>query len=305
MKELTFLNNKKIDRKLWDKCVANSHNSLPYGLSWYLDAVAENWDGLVLGNYEAVMPLVWLRKLGVKCLYQPYYCQQTGVFSPQPLNHENLQGFFAYCKANFLYVNVNLNSSNHFTEKGFLLKHRKNLLLTLSDSYETIRKRYSVNHRRNISKAAKGHLEFEFSADEKKFINFYLTNINHQKETFKSQHEKIFRKLTGTLLKSRIGTIAVVKNAENEWLAASLLIHHGHRLINIINTSSALGKSKGASHFLFDNIIQQNVRKNLVLDFEGSSIPSIARFYDGFGAKEETFYNFHYMAGGLLSQLFK
>lgn len=305
MKELQFLSNKKVDRKRWDACINQSFNSLPYGLSWYLDAVTENWDGLVWGDYQAVMPLIWLRKLGVKCLYQPYYCQQTGVFSLQPLNHEILQNFLAYCKANFLYVNINLNNGNHFTEKGFYLKHKKNLMLTLSHSYETICKRYSENHRRNISKAVKSHLAFEFSADEKKFVNFYLTNINHQKETFKSQHEKIFRKLTGTLLKSEIGKIAVVMNTESEWLAASLLIHHRHRLINIINTSSGLGKSKGASHFLFNSIIQQNSGKDLVLDFEGSSIPSIARFYEGFGANEEPFYNFRYMAGGPLSQLFK
>ena len=75
-------------------------------------------------------------------------------------------------------------------------------------------------------------------------------------------------------------------------MAAVLIIFHKKRLIGIINTSSSSGKKRGASHFLFDQIIRKFSKSDHVLDFEGSSIASIAQFYEGFGAVEEIFYNY-------------
>jgi len=45
-------------------------------------------------------------------------------------------------------------------------------------------------------------------------------------------------------------------------------------------------------HFLFDKLIDKFSGHNLTLDFEGSSIATIARFYEGFGAEEETFFQY-------------
>jgi hypothetical protein len=86
MNTLIFHKNKTIDRKKWDDCIANSHNSLLYAYAWYLDIVAENWDAIVLGDYDAVMPLPYNRKLfGLKQVYQPFFAQQLGVFSVIPV----------------------------------------------------------------------------------------------------------------------------------------------------------------------------------------------------------------------------
>ena len=55
----------QIDRKKWDTCIHFAVNGLPYAYTWYLDAVSEYWDGLVYGDYEAVMPLTWNKKHGI------------------------------------------------------------------------------------------------------------------------------------------------------------------------------------------------------------------------------------------------
>jgi len=80
---------------------------------------------------------------------------------------------------------------------------------------------------------------------------------------------------------------------DRKQLASCMIVHHQKRIINIINTSSTEGKNTGASHFLFDSIIQTYAGKQITMDFEGSSVHSIARFYEGFGAQQETFYNYH------------
>ena len=57
--EVRFVEHKDIDRPRWDGCVHYANNSLVYAYSWYLDNVSgEEWDALVEGDYESVMPLI-------------------------------------------------------------------------------------------------------------------------------------------------------------------------------------------------------------------------------------------------------
>ncbi len=85
-----------------------------------------------------------------------------------------------------------------------------------------------------------------------------------------------------------------------------MLLLHGNRAINIVNVSSAEGKKNGSAHFLFDKIISTLAaeNQNTILDFEGSSVPGIARFYEGFGAQPEIFYNYQTSLLKKLSQRF-
>ena len=63
MNNIRFLRRSEIDLDKWDDTIAKATHSLPYAFSWYLDAVAEHWDALVMDDYKAVMPLVWTENL--------------------------------------------------------------------------------------------------------------------------------------------------------------------------------------------------------------------------------------------------
>jgi len=304
MNGLRILKRKEIDEQKWNALIHDSVQSLPYALSYYLDAVAENWEAVVLNDYEAVMPLVWLRKFGFKCLYQPYYCQQLGVFSKKNLSAVTMKEMLVEAQA-FPYININLNPSAKIIAGEFALKQKKNLLLDLNKEYAGLRKQYSENHRRNIAKAEKSSLKFTEEVELKLFQKFYLENVNRAKENFKPQHEKIFKSLTKTLFANGTGKIVAAKNEEGKLTAAVMLLVHQSRIITIINTSSTQGKRNGASHFLFDKLIQKVSSTGSILDFEGSSVATIARFYEGFGAHEETFYNYHTTIINKLSQRFR
>ena len=292
MDNIRFLKRSEITDLLWNELINQSVNSLPYGLAWYLDAVAENWGALVLNDYQAAMPLVWLTKMGVKCLYQPYYCQQLGVFSRGFPAKELQKNFLKASADKFPYVNINLNPVSKIVANDLGLNRKKNLLLALNKNYDTIFQGYTQNHKRNIAKGAKNNLRFFEATDLTSLQAFYLNSVNHTKENFKPQHEKIFKTLTAQLVANNMAFIFSALNAEGNIVAAVLIIKHQKRLVGIINSSSVEGKSAGASHFLFNQIIKKYAGSDLVLDFEGSSIPTIARFYEGFGATEEVFFNY-------------
>ena len=80
MNNLQYIKNYDINRIKWDKCVAESFNSRVYGLSWYLDIVAVKWDAIVYGDYEAVCPIVFKKRLFFKKHYHPLFAQQLGLF---------------------------------------------------------------------------------------------------------------------------------------------------------------------------------------------------------------------------------
>ena len=303
MNRLRILKRKEIDEQKWNELIHASVNSLPYALGYYLDAVAENWEALVLNDYEAAMPLVWLRKYGFKCLYQPYYCQQLGVFSREVLPADTMKEILLAAQT-FPYININLNPSASKIEGDFSFKKKKNLLLDLKREYEAIRKGYSENHIRNIAKAEKNKFCFSEQSQLKPFQKFYLENVNREKENFKPKHEKVFKSLTQTLIANETAKIYAVLNAEEKMVAAVMLVLHQNRMISIINTSSAEGKKNGASHFLFDRLIHKFSATGNIFDFEGSSVAGIARFYEGFGAQEEVFYNYHTTIIRKLSQRF-
>lgn len=305
MKKPVLLGRNEIDEQKWNALICSSVQSLPYALTWYLDAVAPNWSALVLGNYEAVFPLPWLRRFGVKCIYQPYYCQQLGVFSKTAAD-SNTQVLFFEALQQFGYVNINLNPAAHTVAGSYKLQSKKNLLLPLYTDYNTLRKAYTENHSRNIAKAGKNGLQFLPDVDVEQFERFYLSHIDRKKENFKQQHEKVFKALCKAALAHNSARIVAASLPDGTLTTAVMLLLHGNRAINIINVSSAEGKKNGSAHFLFDKIISTLAaeNKNTVLDFEGSSVPGIARFYEGFGAQTEVFYNYQTSLLKKLSQRF-
>ena len=67
-----------IDDARWNAAVAD--DAAPYPLTWWLDAVtAGKWKGLVLGDYRAVLPLPFRRRLGpLAVLGSPPFTQHLG-----------------------------------------------------------------------------------------------------------------------------------------------------------------------------------------------------------------------------------
>ncbi|MEA2107399.1 MAG: hypothetical protein U9P82_11900, partial [Bacteroidota bacterium] len=122
MLAINHLQNAQIDKQKWDLTIENSHNGLVYALSWYLDVVSPGWNALVLGDYEAVMPLPVKQKFGLEYLVQPPFCQQLGVFC-SPDNENNDQYLLDQLQILFRYIHIQLNAENKLTEACPLRKN--------------------------------------------------------------------------------------------------------------------------------------------------------------------------------------
>ena len=78
---IQLIERENINIEKYDTCVEKSEQSRVFAYSWYLDIVSDNWCVLVFQDYEAVMPLPFRKKYGIKYVYPPFWLIELGVFS--------------------------------------------------------------------------------------------------------------------------------------------------------------------------------------------------------------------------------
>ena len=285
--QIKYLQHKEIDKAKWDACITNAPNGLIYGYSFYLDCMARHWDALVLGDYEAVMPLTWNKKYGFYYLYQPAFAASLGVFGKN-LTKEIIEDFANSFPSKFKLVEISLNSGNIINgSKSFSLL-RSNYILYLNRPYEEISKTYRDNHKRNIKKAFDlgCKVSKEVSVDE--IIQLNKEQLQHIDGT-KPEDYPNFKKLYEFLKNSGKAKTYAIVDPKNKVLASAIFFFSHNRAYYIMVGNHPDGKTIGASHALIDAFIKDHADQNLILDFEGSDIRNLAFFYNGFGATEEIY----------------
>jgi len=277
--KIKHLTHCKIDIQKWDNTILNACNSMVYSESWYLDIVSPNWEALVLGDYEYVMPLPVKRKCGIPFLVQPPLTQQLGVFSIHKIEENIIEHFIANIP--YRSYHLNLNEKNPF-EKG---TQQPNLLLNLNENYQNLFSNYSTNTKRNVKKAQESEKKIRKNLSAGEFLEFYQ---DVEKNYPTEPERKVNTLIVEALEKGKI-TLYGASNKNNELISGLCLLHSPQRLIYLLPVSNKEGKESLAMFKIVDEIIKNYANQNFLLDFAGSSIENISRFYQGFGA-EKYFY---------------
>lgn len=288
--DIKLIERKNIDDKRWNGCVHFALSAPPYGYTWYLDNVCEDWLGLVVGNYKMVMPIVLGKKFGITYTHQPFFTQQLGIYGDIPLGQETIDSFFAAIPSHVKYLEMSLNESNFAPSKGTITE-RHNYLLNLKPSHEEILAHYSGNILRKIKKAKKESLKINTQLSPEVFADFYREHTAPKIDGFEDKHYYMMMRIIYKAMHHNMGFLVGIEDENNELVAANFLISHPQRLINLMPTSSPLGNKKGAMAFLLDYLIQTNSGQHKYLDFEGSMIEGVANFYKGFGGKKTNYYH--------------
>ena len=282
-----YITRDRIDIAKWNTCIDAADNGLIYGYSFYLDHMATLWDGLVLGDYEAVMPLTWNKKYGIAYLYQPFLTAQLGLFGKN-ISAELLGAFLNSIPSKFKYWDFYLNHGNVFALNNFSLYRRANYVLNLYRSYEDITGGYRENIIRNIKKAEQAGCTASKDFDEEKVIELAIEQMNTYSKESKGNVTR-FRTLYKYLYQRQQATTYGIFSPKDELLASCVFFFSHNRAYYILVGNHPNGRTIGASHALIDAFIKDHAGKNMVLDFEGSDIRNLAFFYSSYGAMEENF----------------
>ena len=283
MMHITYLPHKDIDKMKWDACIDNASNGLIYAYSFYLDIMSKNWDALVMNNYEMVMPLTWNRKFGVSYLRQPAFTQQLGIFGPDAFSNEITEQFIYKALDVFPFMEINLNYANAHLKYSV---KKCNLILPLHHPFTVIKESFRSDL---VKKAISAHIVFEPSNNIeeaiKTFRDVYSNKVSHVSE---KNYEDLLQ--VCILLKSNQQLlIRKVSSINGSLLSISIFFKDSKRIYYILSATLPNGRRCDANAFLLHELIREFSGQNLILDFEGSDIPSINFFFRKFNPLEQSY----------------
>jgi len=278
-----------IDKQKWDACIHNSSNPLIYAYSFYLDQMADNWHGIIINDYKAVMPVCWRKKWGIRYAYDVPFIQQCGWFQSVPGNYAEIliKALFSFCR----YGNYSFNYNCHTGMDK--INPCTNYILDLSATYNSLKEHYSNDLANNLKKATREAFIYTME-DHHVAIDIYRQIYHSRMPHVSDKDFDRFIGLCNFLYATNEVVVRKVCNSNNELLATALLLKDKNRLYNLMNSTTAAGRKTEANHFLFDNIFKEFAGSQLIFDFEGSDIPGVKSFYEKFGAVNQPYYKLHF-----------
>lgn len=299
---IQYLTRQQLNTVQWDNCITHADNGLPYAYSIYLDHMSKYWSGLVLGDYEAVMPLTWNSKYGIAYLYQPHFTAQLGIFGNH-LTPALLEAFIAAIPKKFKLIEIELNQANGLpgndasgiqqlqsgtSQFSNAVTLRSNYILNLRSSYEELYSQYRDNIRRNIKKAQQLNNRYETGIPVSEVIELSKSQMLGI-SNLTDQDYNNFASLFAQLQSEKKALACGVYDTNDQLIASCVYVISNNRACYILVGNHPNGRTSGASHFLIDRFIHQHAGQDLLLDFEGSDIRNLAFFYSSFGATLETY----------------
>lgn len=268
----------KLEVEKYTACLHRAVNYRIYAESWYLDTVTnQQWDCLVLNDYEAIMPIPYRKKMGIKYIAQPLYCQQLGIFHSETFNQQQFDAFYARLRSK-LVKNYQMNEENLI----FLsppISTKINQVLDLSLDYTKFRSGLRKNRKQELQKGLpQDHQIISSMTDQ-----FFIDLLSKEYQSIQDQlYLKQLQPLVDIIQFKGLGiTISIRK--ENEVVASSFYLKSGQRLIQLCN-SKKQNSSINYNTFIVDYMIRNYLNQSKILDFEGSSIKGVNEFNASFRA---------------------
>ena len=272
--------NNEIDKRKWDSCVADFQNGLIYAYAWYLDIVSPNWSALIKDDYKAIFPLPIKKKLGISYISQPLFTQKLGLFSVNDL--EDVKSFLKAIPKKVWIRSLQIHNQLDNA------KTKDNFELDISDDVEEVRKKYSQNVKRNLKKTVQHDLQIK-KCESSALIQLFKENKGKEVAELNSKAYSTLLELLDKIQQKEKGNCLGVYK-EGKLISAAFFTNCLKKSVFLFSASNKTAKEIGANHFLIDTYIKNFKKDSLILDFEGSMIPSLARFYASFGAEKKCYY---------------
>ncbi len=287
-----------INRSEWDALITRSPQRQVYALSWYLDIVATTWDAIVAidaqGKYAVVMPVPWRKKLGMRYVQQPLFCQQLGLYSTAETIEANIyEQFLAEVRSRFRYVaGYQFNTGNQLPKQAgradVVLSQTFTLYLELKKGYEQLYQGYTRDRKINLKRAQRALLQLQESDDPEPVITFFKAETADR--IYGGVAEKAYdtlRLLFAALQERGLVRLFYTVDAEGRKNAGCMFIIWQGRIVYIYNAAAGYGRKLNGRTLLLDFVIREYAGRDFIFDFESPDErePDIVHFYSSFGAE--------------------
>ena len=286
-----FIPQEEIDKVKWNSCVHYAINGNIFGYKWFLDATARDWDALIEGDYESILPLIWRKTWnGRKELFVPPLLREAGIYSINMLSTARLQSFLEAIPEAIKRKEIQLQQGSPAidTEK-WTSEKVTNYQMLLEPAYERLAEAYSSTLSDQLKNAEDEGLMPISGMKPELIAGFYKKFSPGRKEKTRTYHTLL--RIMYNALHRGWGFSSAINSRDGQTLAAGFFMISHSRLYNLLTVSSPTGTKKGAPELLIDLILRTNAGKPMLLDFNTHSHTEAQRAL-GFGGQEVNYWRF-------------
>ncbi|MBK7128525.1 MAG: GNAT family N-acetyltransferase [Crocinitomicaceae bacterium] len=271
---------KDIDQEKWNRRIANWSGENIFMYTWYLDAVCNNWGGLVEGDYETILPISFTSRLGIKQFVQAPFTREYDIVGDQYNWEQALQ----FLSKEFKTIRFRNGSAEILKNK----KLRRHQFLSLLAGIDEVKKNYSTNAKRILKKCQNFKIEESFEPEI--LLELFKKYVAPKIETITSKDIRFLHRLMLAAIQNKSGELLLVKE-QNEIVAGGFFLKDKNRITYLKGAGSESAKKAGALYFLIDQAIVRYQNYGM-LDFGGSDIAPVAEFYHKFGSTDRVYYEY-------------
>lgn len=286
---IKFVPYQEINKLKWDVCIRNSFNGLIYGYSWFLDIVCENWDALIEGDYERVMPMPYKTEWSINKIYQPHFAYQLGIFSTSKLTPRVGKDFIEAIPKQFKVIHLYLNRFNKIGNAQTEYNTGTDYQIDLIQEYPQLGRRFTDQTKSNIETAKHNGLKLKQALTPEEFIKFYMRHA-HDLDQLTALR---FRSLLKTLSQLEVGKIVGVYDKKDSLVAVGFFVSYLNSSSLLAQASSGTGNKKHALTWLINDFILTNSRKNVTLTFPDVRDHRFQKTLQGFGCYKGHYVHVH------------
>ena len=282
---IEIISSDQIKHKKWQDLLLKSKHATVYENLWYLDELC-SYDLIIRSDYSGGMVLPFRVNKGFKVYAQAPFVQQCRWIGQAPSKKE-LEDIATRIRkaADRIHLNSNL------TLPGFKTGKRTNLVLPLTRSYKELHSDFKKDLKKNIRKHKAGLAVVQMDHADLA-IDLYQRAYGGLNPQLKPEDYHRIAELIKQAVQEEKAEVYLCTDAmhKERHLSCMVLLKGHNRLHYILGAPSSEGRERNALSVSLAAIIENYSGSSMTLDFEGSSIPSVARFYASFGAVNEPFY---------------
>jgi hypothetical protein len=283
-----------IDVEKWNGCI-NKNKGLIYCRYDYLSIMSINWVGIIINDYEAVMPICYQKKWGIKYSFTPPFIQQLGLVAHSDffLNEDLMKKIKQTISLLFSYGDIHFNYKNIELGKEGVIKN--NYIISLNQQFNTIQKNFITNAKKNIAIAEKKLLRYEKEVQLTHAINLYSKFLIDKNLKIPSPFLERFVELCSNLQHKNMCFTRGVSDKSNDLLTVGIFFKDENRIYNMVSVTTSIGRKLNSNYLLISKVLEEfSDNPNLVFDFEGSDLDGVKEFYQKFGAINQPYFHWHF-----------
>jgi len=301
--EIQILPPSELDKAKWDHTVFESANGRFFAAYDYLQHMAPDWNGLVIGDYEAVLPLIYNTKYRIRYLAALPFVRQLGMIGRLPQQMQTAaatKAIFEIIHDFAKYGDICFNELNEDLLGGAGLvgttQALPNYELNLNKGLSILTGGYQKSLQGKLRRLQKEAALQWLAADPHEVIGAYQQMLSVKTELdLKADFKKLHHLVEQPFGKAHFSAYQVrKKSSHHPVLLQGIYGKDKHRVYKFMTVISPEGRKEQAGIFALNELIARYVSRDYKLDFMGSGLPGVRSFIESFGALNKPYFLYHF-----------